>query len=93
MTDVTGDALSMDELRALADVARHAVIAAVRSGGPAASAGLEGGDRITAINGDAVRNFAELQGTIGTYSPGDTVSVTIVRGGRTQSVEVTLGEI
>jgi S1-C subfamily serine protease len=81
------------EIERAASTDPGAVIAAVRSGGPAASAGLEGGDRITAINGDAVRNFAELQGTIGTYSPGDTVSVTIVRGGRTQSVEVTLGEI
>ncbi len=81
------------EIERAASTDPGAVIAAVRSGGPAASAGLEGGDRITAINGDAVRNFAELQGTIGTYSPGDTISVTIVRGGRTQSVEVTLGEI
>jgi putative serine protease PepD len=68
-----------------------AVVVRLASGGAAAAAGLESGDRITAVDGDQVRNRAELQARIGTYSPGDKVAVTFVRGGDTQTVEVTLG--
>jgi S1-C subfamily serine protease len=68
-----------------------AVIANVESGSAAASSGLSAGDRITAINGDSVRSFSELQGTLGTYGPGDTVTVTFVRDGSTRTLEVTLG--
>jgi S1-C subfamily serine protease len=70
-----------------------AVVAVVTPGGGAAAAGLQAGDRITSVNEDTVRTVSELQGTIGTYSPGDTVTVTFVRDGRTQTVEVTLGQI
>jgi S1-C subfamily serine protease len=68
-----------------------AVVSRVTSGGAADDAGLEAGDRITAIDGDQVRNRAELQARIGTYSPGDTVAVTYVRDGQTHTVEVALG--
>jgi S1-C subfamily serine protease len=70
-----------------------AVISQITSGGGADQAGLEVGDRITAIDGDSVRDFAELQGTLGTYGAGDTVTVSFVRDGRSQTVEVTLGQI
>jgi S1-C subfamily serine protease len=68
-----------------------AVIAVATSGGAAEQAGLKAGDRITAIDGDPVRSGSELQGRIGTYSPGETVAVTFVRNGTTQTAEVTLG--
>jgi len=68
-----------------------ATVAAVTSGGPAADAGLKAGDRITAVNGEEVRSGSELQGRIGTYSPGEQVTVTFIRNGSTQTVEVTLG--
>jgi putative serine protease PepD len=68
-----------------------AVVGDVTSGGAAAEAGIEAGDRITSVNGDEVRTGSELQGLIGTYSPGEQVTVTFVRDGSTRSVEVTLG--
>ncbi len=68
-----------------------AVVAVVTSGGPADSAGLKAGDRITAVDGNQVRSGSELQGRIGIYSPGDKVTVTFVRDGNTQTAEVTLG--
>jgi putative serine protease PepD len=68
-----------------------AVIREITSGGAADDAGLESGDRITAVDGDQVRNRSELQARIGTYSPGDTVAVTFERDGNTRTVEVTLG--
>jgi S1-C subfamily serine protease len=67
-----------------------AVIAELTAGGAADRAGLEAGDRITAIDDDTVRNGAELSGTLGTYGEGDTVTVTFVRDGSTRTVEATL---
>ncbi|WP_334145183.1 S1C family serine protease, partial [Rhabdothermincola sp.] len=68
-----------------------AVVQSVVPGGPAAAAGIQVGDRIVAVDGKPVRTFEELQGRIGTYSPGDRVQVTFVRDRETHSVEVTLG--
>jgi putative serine protease PepD len=70
-----------------------AVIEQTTAGGAAAAAGLEPGDRITAVDGDAVRTGAELSGRLGTYSPGDTVTITYERDGRSSTVEVTLGTL
>jgi S1-C subfamily serine protease len=69
-----------------------AVLAAVVSGGPAEAAGLEIGDVITAIDGDAVPGAAELIEKLNTYSPGDAVSLTVATDDGTDAVEVTLGQ-
>ena len=77
-------------------------------GGPADRAGIQGGDRIvqlgnvrlplggdiiTAINGEAVDDLQELTVYLETQTQvGDTVEVTIFRGGAEQSVPVTLAE-
>ncbi len=78
----------------------------VRQGTPAAEAGLRagsgsatvdgqsyptGGDVITSIDGKAVATGAELQTAIDSKSPGDTVSITYSRDGKTTTVEVSLG--
>jgi S1-C subfamily serine protease len=67
--------------------------------GPAAKAGLRGatrndpssGDIITEIDGRAVRTVEDVAAYVDQKNPGDTVRVTYLRGGRTQSVDVTLG--
>ena len=77
-------------------------------GGPADRAGIRGGDRIvqlgnvqlplggdivTAINGEAVDDLQELTVYLETQTQvGDTVEVTIFRGGAEQSMPVTLAE-
>ncbi len=66
-------------------------IGQVTSGSAADEAGIEVGDEIVAVDGDPVRNFTELAGRIGTYSPGDRVELQILRDGRTVTVEVALG--
>jgi putative serine protease PepD len=63
----------------------------VTPGGPAANAGLQVGDKITAINGKQVSTTDQFITTIDTYSPGDTVTLTVDRGGQTKSIKVTLG--
>jgi putative serine protease PepD len=63
----------------------------VTSGSPAAKAGLQPGDLITAINGKAVSSTDQFIATLDTYSPGDIVTLTVKRGGKTLSIKVTLG--
>jgi S1-C subfamily serine protease len=80
-------------------------ITEVRPGTPAADAGLRaaagertidgqayptGGDVVTAIDGKAVTTSAELQSAIDAHRPGDTVELTVKRGGDTRTVRVKL---
>jgi serine protease Do len=48
-------------------------------GGPAAQAGLQRGDLITAINGVALETATDLQTILGSYQAGDTVTLTVIR--------------
>jgi putative serine protease PepD len=62
----------------------------VRSGTPAAKAGLQTGDVITALDGKTVKDAAELQSAIDAKRPGDSVSITYTRNGKSKTVEVKL---
>lgn len=64
---------------------------AVVPGTPAAKAGLKPGDLITAVNGKRVTSVDQFIGTVATYAPGDTVTFTVKRGGRTLHINVKLG--
>ncbi|MFI8434294.1 S1C family serine protease [Streptomyces sp. NPDC079020] len=65
---------------------------AVTPGGPAARAGLKAGDVITKFNDTVVDSGPTLIGEIWTRKPGDKVTLTYKRDGRTATAEVTLGE-
>ncbi|MEP4533322.1 MAG: RIP metalloprotease RseP [Cyclobacteriaceae bacterium] len=54
----------------------------VVSGTPAAEAGLEAGDRFTAINGFPIKYFDEFKDVLDTLA-GQNISTTILRGGQT----------
>jgi S1-C subfamily serine protease len=58
-----------------APIASGAAIAAAQNGGPAANAGLSGGDVITSIDGKTVTNASDLTTMMFTYHPGDKVDV------------------
>ena len=60
-------------------------------GSPAAKAGLQAGDIITAVNGTHVTSVNQFVATIANYAPGDTVTVTVNRGGQTKTLKLTLG--
>jgi putative serine protease PepD len=62
----------------------------VRGGSPAAKAGLEAGDVVTAIDGNKVSSAEALTNAIDAKSPGDTVSVTYTRAGATHTVQIQL---
>ena len=68
-----------------------ASIAEVRSGTPAAEAGLRSGDVVTAIDGRAVTSSDELRRLIDSSSPGDTVELTLERDGQTKTLQAELG--
>ena len=57
---------------------------------PASKAGLKDKDIVTAINGEKVGIAGSLASLIGEYKPGDTVQLTVVRGGKEIAVNVTL---
>jgi S1-C subfamily serine protease len=63
----------------------------VLADGPAAKAGLQAGDIITAIDGTKLDASHPLDLVLSTYSPGQTVSFEILRNGQTTTVSVTLG--
>lgn len=66
------------------------LVTQVMPGGPAAQAGIQPGDVIGSIDNYPLRNSPELIQTMGNYSPGDQVTLTIMRAGRPQSVQVRL---
>jgi len=86
---------------------KGALVVDVTSGGPCAAAGVKGsnrqvtidgtrtsvgGDVITAIDGTALRTFYDLMYYMErNKKPGDVVKFTIIRGGNTIQVDVTLG--
>ena len=63
--------------------------AAVSPGSPADKAGIKAGDVITKVNSDTVGQQGSLSSIIGQYKPGDTVTMTYVRGGSEHTTQVT----
>jgi putative serine protease PepD len=60
------------------------------AGGPAAAAGLQAGDVVTAVDGEAVNDPDDVAAAIDDRRPGERVSVTVARGGSSQTIDVTL---
>ena len=58
--------------------------------GGAYPAGIRTGDKIEKVNGVDISNGGELQEQVSRYKPGDKVPVTFLRGGKEQTVTVTL---
>jgi S1-C subfamily serine protease len=89
------------------NVQQGILVERVISGGPAAQAGIRGGNRtvlaglqelsvggdvIVAINGKPIASQMDLNLVLNRASPGDVVRVTIVRAGKKMDVSVKLGE-
>jgi S1-C subfamily serine protease len=69
------------------------VVTQVQAGGPAAQAGIQPGERITAVNGTATPDQATLADVLAGLAPGQQVAVTVVPPtGANQTVQVTLGQ-
>ncbi|MNV66970.1 putative periplasmic serine endoprotease DegP-like precursor [compost metagenome] len=82
-----GDTVSADIARSLGlSRPQGLIITEVYPQGPGARAGLEQGDVITAIDGAEINDQGGLNFRVGTRAPNDTVAVTILRDGKTQTM-------
>jgi serine protease Do len=73
--------------------AEGALIADPQKDGPAAKAGVEAGDVITAVNGQSVKDARELARIIGGFAPGSTAKLDVLHKGRGKVVSLTLGQL
>ena len=73
--------------------AEGALVAEPQADGPAAKAGIEAGDVITAVNGEAVKDARELARTIGTLAPGTSVKLDVLHKGKDEAINLTLGQL
>ena len=62
-------------------------------GSPAEEAGLRAGDIIVAIDGEQLTAESDLSTLILPYSPGDTITLRVLRDNAATEIEVTLGEL
>lgn len=75
------------------DRPRGALVSQVQDDSPASKAGLQASDVILAFNGKAVENSGDLPRMVGMAKPGTKIQMDIWRKGKTQQMNVTLGEL
>jgi serine protease Do len=73
--------------------AEGALVAEPQANGPAAKAGIQSGDVITAVNGEPVKDARELARTIGGLAPGNAVKLNVLHKGQDKVVNLTLGQL
>jgi serine protease Do len=73
--------------------AEGALVTEPQANGPAAKAGIESGDVITAVNGESVKDARELARTIGGFAPGNSVKLNVLHKGQDKVVSLTLGQL
>jgi S1-C subfamily serine protease len=102
---VSGEPVTADLARRLNLTATDGVyVDAVIPGGPAEAAGVRaaaptgpsgttgaGGDVITALDGTLVHSIEDVGAILASHNPGDTVSLTVIRGANTLTLTATLG--
>lgn len=76
-------------------VTARIVVESVEAGGPAATAGIAKDDVLTEIDGQTVDSVCTLRRLTGLRTPGDTITVTVRRGGaeRTFAVKTTTASV
>jgi serine protease Do len=73
--------------------AEGALVDQPQDGSPAAAAGIQSGDVITAVNGTPVKDARDLARTIGMMAPDSSVKLDIIRKGQQQTVALTLQQM
>ncbi len=68
-------------------------VSSVADGGAADEAGIKAGDIILKVNDVEVNKVSELQEQIGRYRPGQQISVTVLHGEKTRTMNLTLRNI
>jgi serine protease Do len=73
--------------------AEGALVLDPQANGPAAKAGIESGDVITSVNGEAVKDPRELARAIGSLAPGAAVKLSVLHQGKDGAINLTLGQL
>ena len=73
--------------------AEGAMVDEPQNGSPAAKAGIQSGDVISALNGAPVKDSRDLAQKVAALAPGSSVKVDVLRKGWPKTVTVTLGEL
>src|SRR5437899_6473376 len=82
----------LDETAAAANsLVVGALVTDVTSGSPADRAGIKVHDVVTKVNGQVIDDDHPLKDVLRQFAPGTRVTVTIYRGGKNQTLQVTLG--
>jgi S1-C subfamily serine protease len=105
---ISGGTITPDLAKAInLPVSEGVIVQSVVKGGPADKAGIEGGDTsatiegaevslggdiITEVDGKKVAGMDEIVNLVNAAKPGDTLELTILRGGTTKTATVTLGD-
>ena len=105
---ITGTSITPDLARAVnLPVKEGVLVQEVVKGGPADKAGIQGGgtsatiegasfslggDIITEVNGRKISSMEDVVNVVNSAKPGETVELTVLRGGSTKTVSVTFGE-
>jgi putative serine protease PepD len=75
-----------------ATINQTVIVREVVTGGPAARAGIEGGDVIVKANGEKVSSMDEVIDLVNESRPGDKLTLTVLRGGEEKALSITLGD-
>ena len=73
--------------------AKGAMVDNPQDGSPAAKAGIEAGDVITAVNGTDIKDARDLARDISMMAPGTSVKLDLLHKGSTKTVTLALGEM
>ena len=74
------------------DKPEGALVSSVQPGGPAEKAGLQAGDVIRSVDGEAIVSSGDLPALIGQAMPGDTVTLSVWRHGEAVDIRARLGD-
>jgi serine protease Do len=80
----------MAEAQGLGEI-KGAIVADVLDGGPAQKGGLMPEDVITAVNGVPIKSGSELTREVAKGRPGDTLKLSVLRGGKARTVDIKSG--
>lgn len=71
---------------------KGAIVSQVEKDGPAAKAGLQEGDIITAVNGKAIADSVDMPVIIGSMAPGSIAKLSIIRNNKDMTLDVKVEE-